>query len=96
MEENVIPNNSGIMRNLDSSVESVIYVKKFFWNPATYNCENRNYLAGIIDNSAIMCDKVIKSYDEETSFNEKSNLLNAKFLYFTCILINYCSIIDSC
>ena len=87
MEENVIPINSGIMRNFDSSVKSVIYVK---------NCENRNYLASIMDNSAIMCDKVIKSYDEETGFNEKSNLLNAKFLYFTCILINYYSIIDSC
>ena len=37
----------------------------------------------IMDDSAIMCDEVIESYNEETNFTEKSNLQNAKFLYFT-------------
>ena len=46
-----------------------------------------------MDYSAITCDEVIESHDDNTNFNEKkSNLENAKFLYFTCIFI---SIIDS-
>ena len=50
--------------------------KFYVWNPATCNCENGKYLASIIDNSGIICDNVIKSYDEETktiptNFNEK-------------------------
>ena len=49
----------------------------------------------------ITCDKIIESCDEETktvpaNFNEKSILQNKQFLYFTCIFINYYSIIDSC
>ena len=56
-----------------------------------------------MDDSAIMCDEVIQSYDKETktvptNFNEKKkkNLWNAELLYFTCIFIKYYSIIDSC
>ena len=50
--------------------------KDYDWNPATRNCENGKYLANIIDDSAIICDEVIKSCDEEikpipTNFNEK-------------------------
>ena len=40
--------------------------KDYVWNPATCNCENGKYLASIMDDSAIMCDEVIESYDEET------------------------------
>ena len=51
--------------------------KDYVWNPATCNCENGKYLASIMDDSAIICDEVIKSYDEEiktipTNFNEKN------------------------
>ena len=39
----------------------------FIWNPATCSCENGNYLASIMDDSAITCDEIIdakaKSYD---------------------------------
>ena len=47
------------------------------WNPATCSCKNGKYLASIMDDSAIICDEVIKSYDEEiktipTNFNEKN------------------------
>ena len=65
-----------------------------------------------MDNSAIMCDEIIESCDEDTvaeaksndetkiisiNFNEKKyNLQNIKFLYFTYFFINYYSIIDSC
>ena len=40
--------------------------KYFIWNPATCSCENEKYLASIMDDSAIMCDKIIESYNEET------------------------------
>ena len=65
------------------------------WNPATRNCENGNYLASIIDDSAFTCNKTIKSYDKKKIIGKKQ-LQSAKFLYFTCIFINYYSIIDSC
>ena len=60
--------------------------KDYVWNPAKWNCENGKYLASIMDDSAIICDKVIdsdaegdaeaKSKDEaksynKTNFNEK-------------------------
>ena len=55
--------------------------KDYDWNSATRNCENGKYLANIMDDSAIICDEVIKSCDEEikpipTNFNEKK--------YITC------------
>ena len=43
--------------------------KDYVWNPSTCNGENWKSLASIIDNSAIVCDEVIESYDEETNFN---------------------------
>ena len=63
-----------------------------------------------MDDSAIICDEVIdeerakkqRANNEETktiltNFNEKkANCKNTAFLYFTCIFINYYSIIDSC
>ena len=45
--------------------------KDYVWNYATCNCENYKYLASIMDDSAIMCDEIIESYEEETNFNEK-------------------------
>ena len=71
MEEDLIQIYSGIMINVDVSVKSIMYVKKIVWNPAAYNCENRKYLASIMDNAVIMCDEVIEPYDEERNFNEK-------------------------
>ena len=43
-----------------------VYEKDYVWNPATCLCENGKYLASIMDDSTIICDEVIKSYDEET------------------------------
>ena len=72
--------------------------KDYVWNPATCSCENEKYLASIVDDSVIMCDEVIESYDEETktiptNFNGKKTTCKT---CFTCIFINYHSIIDSC
>ena len=52
-----------------------------------------------MDDSTIICEEVIKSYDEEiktipTNFNVKK--VTSKFLYFTYLFINYHYIIDSC
>ena len=52
----------------------------YIWNPATCSCKNDKYLASIIDNSVITCEKITdldsKLYDKETkpvttNFNEK-------------------------
>ena len=54
------------------SVKNTMNVKKdYIWNLSTCSCKNRNYLASIMDDSAITCDEIIESYDEETNFNEK-------------------------
>ena len=33
--------------------------KAYIWNPATCSCEKGKYVTGIIDNSVIMCHKII-------------------------------------
>ena len=46
--------------------------KDYSWNPASYSCENGEYLPSIIDNSAIMCDEIIEEIKTiSTTFNEK-------------------------
>ena len=54
--------------------------KDYVWNPATCGCENGKYLASIMDDSAIMCDEVIKPCDVET----KKVLKNFKEKILTC------------
>ena len=83
MEENIIQINDRSTINVDVSVKDAMYVKRYyFWNPSTCNCENGKYLAGIADNSAITCDEVIESYDEETNFNEKKERVKCKIFIF--------------
>ena len=83
-------------------VKRFIYVKKIFWNPATCNCENGKYLASIMDDSVIICDEVIKSYDEEiktipTYFNKKNIKCKTQNVYVLLdFFINCYYIIDSC
>ena len=80
--------------------------KYYVKNPATSSCKNRKYLASIMDDSAIICDKVrdadrdveAKLYDKETkavptTFNEKNKSFKTPNL--TYILINNYSIIKS-
>ena len=56
--------------------------KDYVWNPATCNCENGKYLASIMDDSAIICDEIIESYEEETNFNEKKQPVKRKISIF--------------
>ena len=71
-----------------------IWENDVVWNCATCNCENRKYLASIMDDSTIICDEVMKSYDEEiktipTNFNEKKVTCKTQFFYvlFASLLI---------
>ena len=56
-----------------------------------------------MDDSAIMCDEIAESYEEdvkdklhnETNLNEKMAACKMQ-ICFTCIFIDYYSIIDSC
>ena len=49
-----------------------IYEKEYIWNPAAYSCENRKYLASIIDDSVITRDEIIEETKTvPTNFNEK-------------------------
>ena len=62
MKENVIQINDRITKNADALVKkSHICEKSYIWNPATCSCENRKYLASIMDDSVITCDEVIES-----------------------------------
>ena len=65
--------------------------KEFVWNPSTCIFKNGKYLASIMDDSAIICDEVIKSYNEEiktipTNFNEKNITCKTQSFY---ILLNF-------
>ena len=68
IEKKVTQINGGITINVDVSVKNIIYEKDYVWNPATCNCENRKYLASVVDNSVITCDKVINLYYEEIKY----------------------------
>ena len=58
-----------------------MYVKKIVWNPATCNRENGKYLASIMDDSAIVRDEIIESYDDKTNFNEKNATCKTQNFY---------------
>ena len=83
--------------------------KDYVRNSSTCSCENGKYLASIMDNSAIMCDEVKESNNEETktirtNFNEKKGTCKTQNLYtllafllmiiaFLIAVINYCCLI---
>ena len=55
--------------------------KDCVWSPASCSCDNEKYLAGIMDDSAITCDEVKKSYDEDINFNEKKAICKTQNSY---------------
>ena len=67
------------MINVDASVKSILCGKNYIWNPATCRCENGKYLASIIDNSVITCDKIIDG--EETKTVPKTIICKTKSFY---------------
>ena len=81
MEENVIQINAGIMINVNVSE------KDYVWNSSTCNCENGKCSANIMDNSAIMCDEVIESYEKETNFKEKKATCKTQNFYILLVFL---------
>ena len=66
--------------------------KDYIWNPSTCTCENGKYLATVMDDSAITCDKVIdtkcKLNDQEIktvsrNFNEKKITCKTQNVYIS-------------
>ena len=60
--------------------------KDYIWNPDICNWKIRKYLASIMDDSAIRCDEIIKSDDQETkivptNFNKKNATCKTKNIY---------------
>ena len=90
MEESITQINGGITINIDVSVKSIIYAKKIILGILLHiymKMENKN-------NSAIMCDEIIESYDEETkivltNFNENNITCETQNFYtlFAFLLI---------
>ena len=58
-----------------------VYEKGYVWNLATCNYKNVKYLESIMDDSAITCDEIIESYDDETNFNEKKAICKMQNFY---------------
>ena len=102
MEENVIQINGGIAINVDASVKNNVCKKYYVWNPTTCNCDNGKYLASIMDDSTIICDEVMKTYEEiktvPSSFIEKNVTCKSKYNFYILLafLLITINIIDSC
>ena len=75
--------------NVDVSVKNVMYVKKILFGILLHVIVKIPYLPSIMDDSAIMCDQIIESYQEETNFNEKKQPVKCKlaFLLVTTALL---------
>ena len=70
MGEIVIQINGGMMINVGVSVKSVLYVKKIVFGILLHT---------YLDDSAIICDEIINSCNEETDFNEKKQPVTQNF-----------------
>ena len=99
MVENVIQIKNGIMINVNVSVKTNAWHKDFIWNPTTCSSQNGKYIANTMDDSVIKYDEIMESCDKETKkflTNFIEEKVSCKTQNFTCIFINYYSIIDSC
>ena len=82
MEQNVIQINDRITINVDATTESIKYVKNIIFRITTTR-ENGKHLPSIIDDSVILCDRII--YEETKTvtrnFNEKNEICKTKNFY---------------
>ena len=62
--------------------------KDYIWNPSTCICENRKYLASVMDDSVITCNEIIEE-TVPTNFNEKKAICKMQKFY---ILVAFLSI----
>ena len=55
--------------------------KDYIWNPAVCSCKNGIYLASIIEDSVITCDKIIKETKTVTAnVNDKNIVCETKII----------------
>ena len=55
--------------------------RDYIWNLSTCCCQNGKKLASIVDDSAITCDEVTESYDEEANFNKNKAICKTPNYY---------------
>ena len=82
-----VPNKNEELKLSVFSMITGIYESK------TYSCENGKYVASIMDDSAITCDEIIASYDEETKtipkyFNEKKATCKMQSFYILLVFLS--------
>ena len=96
MEENVIQVNGEIMINVNVNVKNAMYVKKIMFAILLHVIvKTEKKLASITDDSAITCDEIKESNDEDaaiqshdetntipTNFNEKKQPVKRKIFIF--------------
>ena len=61
--------------------------KDYVWNPATCNCEDGKYLASTTEDSMLICDEIIKSYEEETILITKATYKTENFYILLSFLL---------
>ena len=59
--------------------------KDYVWNSSACNCENGKYLASIMDDSKIICDKFV--HVKETTFNEEKVTCKAQSFYILHVFL---------
>ena len=78
--------DGGIMINIDVSVQNVMYVEKIVFRVLLHVIvKMENIQQVFFEDSAIMCDEIIESYEEETDFNEKKKQLVTRKFYIFCL-----------
>ena len=69
----------------------------YIWNPTSCSCENGKYLAGIIDDSVVICDEIIEE-TIPTNFNEKNITCKTQNFYillpFLLIIISLLKVVS--
>ena len=99
------------MINVDVSAKhsrKTVCEKGYIWNPTICSSESGRYVKSVVDDSVIKCDEIIEATkinmtktalakSISASFKLKQgDLKNKKFVYFTCLFINYKDIIKGC
>ena len=92
MEQNVSRINGGITINVGASVKRITYMKNMFGILLHVIEKMKNILASITDDSAIICDEVIESFDKEikiipTHFSEKNKTCKAQDFYILLVYL---------
>ena len=93
MKENVIQVNEGIIINVHGTVKSVMYVKNIIFGILLHVVVKKENIQRVfLDDSAITCDEIIESYDEETNtisanFNKKKVTYKTQNFYILPVFL---------